>query len=118
MVKTKKAYKKGGIGIIRAIGRPVGKATLALGESIGKDYMQKKIVKVANGIYDDPSLAKNKGFLLTANKPLSSPNLSNSFNDSKYYSNNQENISPNIGGKSKKRRKSRRNIRKSRRQRK
>jgi hypothetical protein len=89
---VKKRIKRHG-GMIRAIGRPLGKATLALGESVGKDYLQNKSVKVAKGIYEDSSLASNPGFLMTGTKPMSAPNI-------KIYDkeniNNNENVNPNI----------------------
>jgi hypothetical protein len=87
--KTKK--RRGGM--IRAFGRPLGKASIALGESVGKDYLQKKSVKIANGVYDDSSLVTNPKFLMTGIKPLSNPNL-------KIYNkenvNDRENVNPNI----------------------
>lgn len=78
-------------GMIKNIMRPIGKATVTLGESIGKDYLQKKSIKVAQGIYDEPTLVKKPSFILTGNKPLTNPTFS-------FY--DKENINPNIGGKS------------------
>ncbi len=74
MVRKNKTMKNRG-GMIRAIGKPLGKATLALGESVGKDYLQNKSVKVVQGIYNDKSLATEPGFLMTGTKPMSKPNL-------------------------------------------
>ena len=80
-------------GMIRAFGKPLGKATVALGEAVGKDFLQKKSGKVAQGIYEDTSMATNPGFLMTGIKPMSPPNI-------KIYDkenvNNSENINPNI----------------------
>jgi hypothetical protein len=88
---VKKRTKRHG-GMIRAFGRPLGKATLALGESVGKDYLQNKSAKISKGIYDDASLATNPGFLMTGIKPMSAPNI-------KIYDKeniNSENSNPNI----------------------
>lgn len=89
---VRKSKRRGGM--MRAIGRPLGKATIALGESVGKDYLQNKSLKVAKGIYDDPMLAKNPGFLMTGLKrPESNPNIKIYNNENAY---DNENINPNI----------------------
>jgi hypothetical protein len=80
-------------GMLRSLGRPVGRATVTLGESIGKDYLQKKSVKVAQGLYDDPSLASNPRFILTGNKQPIQPNIRINLNNKE---NNKENINTNI----------------------
>jgi hypothetical protein len=106
MVRNTK--KRGGM--LQAIGRPLGKAVVTLGEEIGKDYLRKKSRKVTEGIYDNPSLSKNPGFLLTGIKPISNPNIQISSN---------ENINPNSGGRTRRTRRTRRNKgRKSRKNRK
>ena len=92
MVRKNKTMKRRG-GIIRAIGKPLGKATLALGESVGKDYLQNKSVKVVQGIYNDKSLATNPGFLMTGQKPLFKPNIKIHYKENMY---NSENIHPNV----------------------
>ncbi len=80
-------------GMIRAVARPLGKATVALGESVGKDYLQNKSLKVAKGIYDDPSLATNPSFITTGIKPMTKPSIK-IYNKENVYSN--ENANPNI----------------------
>ena len=87
----RKTKRKGGM--IRAVAKPLGKATVALGESIGKDYLQNKSLKVAKGIYDDPSLATNSSFIMTGIKPMSKPKIQIYDKENIYDS---ENINPNI----------------------
>jgi hypothetical protein len=97
--KTKRKRNKTKGGMFKTVARPLGKATMALGESIGKDYIQTKSVKVVKGIYDDPNAIKEPRFLLTAKKGVDAP--SKSFAYPEYDS---ENINPNVlrGGKTKK----------------
>jgi hypothetical protein len=92
MVRKNKTMKRRG-GMIRAFVKPLGKATLALGESVGKDYLQNKSAKVVQGIYNDKSLATNPGFIMTGQKPLSKPNIKIYDKENMY---NSENIHPNI----------------------
>jgi hypothetical protein len=66
---VRKTKRRGGM--IKAVARPLGKATIALGESVGKDYLQNKSLKVVKGIYDDPSLATNPAFMASGIKPIS-----------------------------------------------
>ncbi len=107
---VRKTKRKGGM--IRTFARPVGKATMALGESVGKDYLQKKSIKVAQGIYEDSSLAKNPNFLLTGNKPVLQPKFSfydkeNVRQNVNVNINNKENANPNLGGRSRRKYKKR-----------
>lgn len=88
---TNKTKRRGGM--IRAVARPLGKATIALGESVGKDYLQNKSLKVAKGIYDDPSLATNPAFIATGIKPITKPNIQIYDKENMY---NDENVNPNI----------------------
>lgn len=112
---VRKTKRKGGM--MRAVARPLGKATVALGESVGKDYLQKKSLKVAQGIYEDPSLAKSPSFLLSGNKPILRPkmpvydkkNISENINE---YNKENINLNLNLGGRSRrkyKKRKTRKN---------
>jgi hypothetical protein len=76
-------------GMLRTLGRPIGTAAVTLGKSLGKDYLRKKSVKVAEGVYDDPSLASDPKFMLTGNKPFPQPNIP-------IQPDNRENINTNI----------------------
>jgi hypothetical protein len=80
-------------GMIRAIGKPLGKATIALGESVGKDYLQNNSFKVVNGIYEEPSLATNPAFIATGKKPIPKTKIQ-IYNNRNVY--DSENINPNI----------------------
>jgi hypothetical protein len=95
---VRKTKRRGGM--LRAIGRPLGKAAVTLGEEIGKDYLRKKSRKVGEGVYDNPSLSTNPGFLLTGIKPISNPNIQMPIGD-------RENINPNFGGRRTRRKKGR-----------
>ena len=108
---VRKIKRRGGM--ITAIGKPLGRAAFVLGESVGRDYLQKTSGKVAKGIYEDKTLATNPGFLMTGIKPLKSPKIQIYNKENTYDS---ENINPNInlnsGGRTKrkyKRRKTRKN---------
>ena len=106
-------------GMMQAM-RPLGKATVSLGKSIGKDYLQNKSIKVAHGIYDDPSRATDPRFILTGKQKTPMPNIKiyNDENASNNISNIQasfqnENTFDNLGGGSRrkyKKRKSRKNL--------
>jgi len=99
--------------------RPLGKATVILGKSIGKDYLQKKSGKVAQGIFDDPSRATDPGFILTGKKTVQAPNIKihNNENVSNNVSTSKpptqtENMFDNLGGRTRrkyKKRKTRKN---------
>lgn len=92
-------------GMMRTISKLLTTAGITLGKSIGKDYLQKKSMKVATGVYDDPSLATNPQFLLTAKKSVKKPttNMYHNIDD-------KENANQNLAGKSRKNKKSRKNI--------
>ncbi len=68
---NRRKTRKGGM--LKNIARPLGKAAVSLGESYGKDYLQNKSTRVAEGVYNDPSLLKNPGFMLTGNQPTKQP---------------------------------------------
>ena len=75
--KTKTKTKKAGM--VRTIAKPLGSATRSVAENYGKDYLQKKSVKVLEGIYNEPSLAKDPKFLITGQKDISSLPRENRF---------------------------------------
>lgn len=91
-------------GMMRTISKPLTTAGITLGKSLGKDYLQKKSIKVVTGVYEDPSLATNTEFLLTAKKPIKKPT------SNIYHTADKENMNPNLAGKSRKNKKSRKNI--------
>jgi hypothetical protein len=115
---VRKTRRRGGM--IRAIGKPLGKATLVLGESVGKDYLQNNSLKVVKGIYDDPSLATNPAFLATGKKPIPKAKIQIYNNENVYdsenvnpniqkYTNSKTNLYENFGGRKYKKRKTKKN---------
>lgn len=87
---TNTKRRKGGM---KNVARPLGKAVVSLGESYGKDYLQNKSMRVAEGVYNDPSLLKNPGFMLTGNQPVKPPSIPYKV-DMSY---DKENQYPNVG---------------------
>lgn len=63
--------------MMRTVLQPVGRAALSVGKEVskevGKEWLQKKAVKVGLGANDDPTLARTPSFLLTGRKPLPTP---------------------------------------------
>lgn len=109
---VRKTRRKGGMfKLATKTLQPIGRAAVTLGKEYSKDYMQKKLPKVTEGLYNDPSLAKNPGYIITGNKPMSSPNFQKNYAEDNDKENN-ENVNPNImrGGNTK--RNKRRNKRK------
>jgi hypothetical protein len=101
---VRKTKRKGGM--IRGFAKPLGKATFALGESVGKDYLQNKSFKVVKGIYEDPSLVTNPSFITTGIKPATKPKIQYDIE------NMNPNLYDNFGGRTKrkyKRKKTRKN---------
>lgn len=89
---ARKRRRKGGM--VRAA-KPVRKMVTALGESLGKDYLQNKTPKVLKGIHEDPSLAKSPRFVLTAKKPFSTQKTAFRFD----LDENKENVKEKKGSK-------------------
>lgn len=71
--------------------KTLGQAAVTVGKSYGEDYLKSKSLKVAEGVYNNPSLLKNPKFMVTGNKSLPPPNLYNVYN--------KENINPNVFNK-------------------
>lgn len=111
MVRKTKRKNGGMFRTITKIGQPVGRVALTLGKEYGKDYGQKKLPDVTQGIYNDPSLASDPNFILTGRKKAQSNKIIFS------QENDSENINPNIirGGKTKRYKKRNKKIIKTRR---
>lgn len=107
----RKTKRRGGV--ISAIRKPLGKAVFTLGESLGRDYLEKKSIKVVKGIYEDKSLATNPGFLLTGIKPQKDVKIQ-TYGKENIYDN--ANIKSNLAGRTKRKykRKTRKYKRKTR----
>lgn len=104
--RTRKRQSRGGM--FRSTVRPVRQLAVAVGENVGKEYLQKKLPKVIQGIHDDPSLAKSHTFVLSATKPMPTPirKMSSLYN---LHEANKENMMPfNRGGRRRRRRTKRR----------
>lgn len=97
MVKRFTRKKGGMFKLVTKVSQPIGRAAITLGKEYGKDYTQKKLPKITEGVYNDPSLAKNPGYIMTGTKTIPTPNFN--IYDS-------ENVNPNImkGGKTKRNR--------------
>ena len=114
-IMARKTRRGGMLKTATSIAAPVGRAVLVFGKEYGKDYGQKKLPKVAKGIYNDPSLASDPKYVLTGRTDIPAPNIKISSPNLNVL--NDENLNSNImtGGKSKrnKRRKNRRKTRKN-----
>lgn len=89
---VKKTRRNGGM--VRSALKPLGRAVSTITTEYAKDWAQKKLPKVVEGVYKNPDLASQPEFVLTGKKPVDFGRL---------YTYNNENANPNKSGGRKRR---------------